>query len=89
MIIAAAHGAVFVSIFSHSQYFRLLQSYDVAVIVPLTIMTTVFATILGILLLDETLEPRYIIGAAIILPCVYVIARRQKSPKSAPKMMES
>lgn len=89
LIIAAAYGAVFVSIFSHGQYFRLLQSYDVAVIVPLTIMTTVFATILGILLLDETLEPRYIIGAAIILPGVYVIARRQKSPKSAPKMMES
>ncbi|CAM3629985.1 EamA-like transporter family protein [Litorimonas haliclonae] len=89
LIIAAAYGAVFVSIFSHGQYFRLLQSYDVAVIVPLTIMTTVFATILGILLLDETLEPRYIIGAAIILPCVYVIARRQKSSKSAPKMMES
>jgi len=89
LLIAAVYGAVFVSIFAHGQYFRLLQSYDVAVIVPLTIMTTVFATILGVLLLNETLKPRYIIGALVILPCVFVIARRQKSSNTAPEFIES
>lgn len=89
LFLAASYAALTVSIFAHGQYFRLLQSYDVAVIVPLTIMTTVFATILGVLLLDETLEPRYIIGAVIILPCVFIIARRQKSKKTAPEIIES
>ena len=89
LLFAATYGAITVSIFAHGQYFRLLQSYDVAVIVPLTIMTTVFATILGVILLDETLETRYIIGAAIILPCVFIIARRQKSSKAAPEFIES
>jgi O-acetylserine/cysteine efflux transporter len=89
LFLAAFYAALTVSIFAHGQYFRLLQSYDVAVIVPLTIMTTVFATILGVILLDETLETRYIIGAAIILPCVFIIARRQKSSKTAPEFIES
>ena len=88
LLVAAAYAGIAVSIFAHGQYFRLLQRYDVAVVVPLTIMVTVFATLLGVLLLDETLKPRYIIGAAIILPCVFIIARRQKSPKTAPEIME-
>jgi len=39
-------------------------------------MVTVFATVLGVLLLEEVLYPRYIFGAALILPCVWFIARR-------------
>ena len=76
ILIAAIYAGVGVSIFTHGQYFRLLQSYPVNRVVPLTIMVTVFATVLGIVLLDETLYRRYIIGAAIILPCVWFIARR-------------
>jgi len=50
----------------------------VLVLILSTIMrlVTVFATVFGVLLLDETLYPRYMIGAALILPCVWVIARR-------------
>lgn len=76
LLIAAAYAALAVSVIAHGQYFRLLQSYPVKKVVPLSIMVTVFATILGIVLLDETLYARYIIGAALILPCVWIIARR-------------
>jgi len=76
LLIAASYSAVAVSIIAHGQYFRLLQSYPVDRVVPLTILVTVFATLFGVLLLDETLYPRYILGAALILPCVWVIARR-------------
>jgi len=76
LLIAAGYSAITVSVIAHGQYFRLLQSYSVNRVVPLTILVTVFATILGVLLLDETLYPRYIIGAALILPCVWFIARR-------------
>lgn len=88
LFIAAGFAAIFISIFAHGQYFRLLQTYDVSVVVPLTLMTTVFATILGILILNETLYPRYIIGATVILPCVYVIARRQTGKETAPEVIE-
>jgi O-acetylserine/cysteine efflux transporter len=76
LLIAATYAAISVSIIAHGQYFRILQSNPVNLVVPLTIMVTVFATTLGVLLLKETLYPRYIVGAAVILPCVWYIARR-------------
>lgn len=76
LLMAAIYAAFAVSVVAHGQYFRLLQTYPVNRVVPLGIMVTVFATILGILLLDEVLYPRYMIGAALILPCVWIIARR-------------
>lgn len=79
LLMAAAYSSVAVSIIAHGQYFRLLQTYPVDRVVPLSILVTVFATVFGILLLDETLYPRYIVGAALILPCVWIIARRGTS----------
>lgn len=80
LLVAALYAALFISVFAHGQYFRLLQTYEVSQVVPLSLMTTVWATLLGVLLLDETLYLRYIAGAALILPCVWVIARRGAIP---------
>ena len=76
LLIAALYAGLCISVFSHGQYFRLLQTYPVNKVVPLTIMVTVFATILGVILLKEKLYPRYIFGAFLILPCVWYIASR-------------
>ena len=54
-----------------------MKRYDISVVVPLTLMVTVFACILGVIFLRETLYPRYIFGAVLILPCVWYIAVRQ------------
>ena len=80
LLIAAAYAALFISVFAHGQYFRLLQTYPVNTVVPLSLMTTVWACLLGVALLGETLYPRYLIGAALILPCVWIIARRGPAP---------
>lgn len=80
LIIVALYAALFVSIFSHGQFFRLLQTYEVSQVIPLTLITTLWACLLGVLVLNETLYPRYIIGALLILPCVWVIARRGAVP---------
>ena len=77
---AALYAGLFISIFAHGQYFRLLQAYPVNTVVPLSLMTTVWACLLGVWLLDETLYPRYLVGAALILPCVWIIARRGAPP---------
>ena len=78
LLIAAGYAAVGVTILAHGQYFTLIKRYDVSVVVPLTLMVPVFTSILGVLVLKETLYLRYYVGAALILPCVYVIARRGK-----------
>jgi len=82
LLTAAIYAALAVSVIAHGQYFRLLQTYPVNRVVPLSIMVTVFATVLGILILDEVLYPRYILGAVLILPCVWFIARRNPSGHS-------
>ena len=76
--IGVLYTAVLASIVAHGQYFRLLQTYDVTLVVPLTLMTPFWAVILGIVLRDEPFGFRLIIGAAFILISVYIIARRQK-----------
>lgn len=82
LLIAASYAAICVTLFAHGQYFNLIRRYDVSLVVPLTMMTTVFASVLGVVFLQETIYPRYYIGAALILPCVYVIASRS-GPSSA------
>lgn len=77
LLIAAGYAAVFVTVFAHGQYFNMVKRYDISVVVPLTLMVTVFASILGVVFLKETLYPRYIFGALLILPCVWYIATRQ------------
>lgn len=80
LVVVALYAALFVSVFAHGQYFRLLQKYEVSQVIPLTLTTTLWACLLGVLLLGETLYLRYVIGAALILPCVWVIAKRGAVP---------
>ena len=77
LLIAAGYAAVMVTIFSHGQYFNIIQKYEVSQVVPITLLTTFFATIFGVMFLQDQITGRMIIGAAFILPCVYVIASRQ------------
>ena len=77
LLITTFYAAVGVSLISHGQYFNLIKKYDVSVIVPLTLMIPVFATVLGVLLLKEQLYMRYFIGATLILPCVYILTKSE------------
>lgn len=77
LLIAAGYAAIMVSTIAHGQYFNMIKRYDVSVVVPITLMVPVFATILGVWLLNEDLTWQMIGGGALILPCVYIIAKRQ------------
>lgn len=78
LLVAAGYAAVSVTIIAHGQYFNLIKRYEVSQVVPLTLMVPVFACIIGVMFLDETLYVRYLVGGALILPCVYIIATRQE-----------
>lgn len=78
LLITAAFAAIGVSIIAHGQYFNMVKRYNVSQVVPLTLMTPVFATALGVAFLGEQIFFRYWIGALIILPCVYVIAAKEE-----------
>lgn len=77
LLIAAGYAGTFVSIVAHGQYFRLIKAYDVTQVVPVTLLVPLFAGILSVLFLNEVITSRMLIGAALIIPCVFVIAKRQ------------
>lgn len=81
LLITAVYAGLCVSIIAHGQYFKLLQTYDVSVVVPLTLTVPFFATIAGVVFRNETIGINVAIGAALILPCVYIIAKRGSVPQ--------
>lgn len=84
MGVGVLYTAILASIFAHGQYFRLLKTYDVSLIVPLTLMTPFWAVVLGVVMRGEPFGQQFIIGAVLILASVYVIARRGKQAPQVP-----
>ncbi len=84
MGVGVVYTAVLASVFAHGQYFRLLKTYEVSLIVPLTLMTPFWAVVLGVVMRGEPFGIRFIFGAILILASVYVIARRGKRAPRVP-----
>ena len=66
-----------VSIFGHGAFYTLIKKYDVSMLSPLTLMTPIWGVVFGIVLLNEPMSPRLLVGAAIALAGVFMIAVRQ------------
>jgi|TARA_R110002020_G_scaffold83397_2_gene207353 O-acetylserine/cysteine efflux transporter len=83
--LASLFAVVGVSIFGHAAFYTLLKKYDVSMISPLTLMTPIWGVIFGIVLLNEPITARLILGAAISLSGVFVIAIRpnRRMPEAA------
>ncbi|MAN45683.1 MAG: EamA family transporter [Hyphomonas sp.] len=66
-----------VSIFGHGAFYSLIKKYDISLLSPLTLMTPVWGVIFGIILLNEPITARLVLGSVISLSDVFVIAVRQ------------
>jgi len=73
---ALIYSALVVSILVHTLYFRMLQTHDVNVLAPLTLMTPVFAVIAGVLINGEQVGLPMLFGGLIALVGVLVILVR-------------
>lgn len=82
MGVGVAYTAILTSIFAHGQYYRILQKYDVTLVVPLTLMTPFFGVIIGVVFRGEPIGPKFYLGAILVLLSVYVLAKRGKKPAS-------
>ena len=65
-----------VSIFGHAMFYTLLRRYEATLISPLTLMTPVFAMVLGVTVLQEPVTEQLLIGAGLALFGVGIIAVR-------------
>lgn len=82
---ATLFAVVGVSIFGHGAFYTLIKKHDVSLISPLTLMTPIWGVVFGIILLGEELTLRLVVGAAISLGGVFVIAvrRNAKMPEAS------
>lgn len=75
-LLALLFSVFAVSMFGHGQFYSLWQRYDATLLSPLTLMTPVFAVILGVVLLHERFTAQMWVGAAIALFGVGLVAVR-------------
>lgn len=68
-----------VSIFGHGAFYTLIKKYDVSMLSPLTLMTPIWGVVFGVILLNEPISPRLLLGATIALGGVFMIAVRQNT----------
>jgi O-acetylserine/cysteine efflux transporter len=75
---ALAFNVLGASLLAHTGYFYLVQKYPVTSVSPLTVMSPLFGVLFGVTLLGDQLTTRMIVGGAMTLTGVFIIALREK-----------
>jgi O-acetylserine/cysteine efflux transporter len=86
---ALAFSVLAVSVFGHSAYYKLLKSYDVTLLAPLTLLTPVVAVLIGIIFLKEAVSPNLLIGGGLTLAGVFLVAMRENKSLPDAAVLES
>jgi len=73
---APLYSAAGATIFGHGTLYWLLQRYAVNLVTPFITLSTIFAVCFGILIFDDALTLRIIVGGLLTLCGVYIISRR-------------
>ncbi len=88
-VAALAFSVFCVSIFGHGMFYALVKRYEVTLLAPLTLMTPIWAVVFGAVLLGERLGPQLLIGGAIALVGVAIVAvRRNRQFPEAPTITQ-
>jgi O-acetylserine/cysteine efflux transporter len=78
---ALLFSALIVSVIAHTAYYMLIVRYEANMLAPLTLITPLSTIALGVALMGDKLDTRMIIGAAIALVGVLIVAvRRTHAP---------
>lgn len=80
---AVGFSAIGASLFGHGATYYLVQRYDVSLISPLMLMSTLFGVMFGVLLLDDQLTVRIVTGGALTLAGVLLITLRSPSQSAS------
>ena len=73
---ATGFAVIGVSVFGHGAFYHLIKKYDISLLSPLTLMTPIWGVILSIILLNEPITAKLVLGAVISLGGVFVISVR-------------
>lgn len=76
----AVFSAIAASILGHGGYYWLVQRHGVSPVSPYTLLTPLFAVLLGVLVWGDRPGPRLAVGGALVLGGVLLIALRRRTP---------
>jgi O-acetylserine/cysteine efflux transporter len=76
------YSAVIASVLCHSLFFVLIRQHPVSQITPYLLIAPLIAILLGVLVWGDTLGPRLLLGGAMVLGGVLVIALRNAATSS-------
>jgi len=79
---ALLYSALVASLYAHTRYFALIRRYPVSRVAPVTVLSPLLAVTFSVLLLDDELDLRMIVGGLLTLAGVTVIVTRER--KAAP-----
>lgn len=78
------YAALITSVFAHTAYYLLIARYEANLIAPLTLLTPIATIALGVSITGDHLDMRMIVGAAIALLGVLIVAlRTRRAPIAA------
>jgi O-acetylserine/cysteine efflux transporter len=81
---AVLYTALAASLFGHTLFFAMVQRYTVTSVAPITVLAPLFSVMFAVLLLGESLDWRMVVGGAMTLGGVVIIAlREQRLPAAA------
>ncbi|MEQ8347591.1 MAG: DMT family transporter [Sneathiellaceae bacterium] len=72
------------SVIAHSGMFYLMNRYPVTLVAPMLVLAPIFGVLFAVWLLGEVLTWRIVIGAAITLAGVFIVAVRERAPAAPP-----
>ena len=78
-LVALLYSALVTSIFAHTAYYFLIGRYEANLVAALTLMTPPITFGLGSLLIDDPIGIKMLIGSAIALSGVLIIALRSRA----------
>jgi O-acetylserine/cysteine efflux transporter len=70
-------SALIVSVIGHTTYYWLIQRYEANLISPLTLMMPLFTIALGVVITNDEITPRLLIGTVVALAGVLMITLRR------------
>lgn len=75
---ALLYTALVSSLLAHTGFYWLVSRYPVTSISPITLLSPIFGVLFGVLLLDEPLTSRILLGGGLTLTGVFIIALRER-----------
>lgn len=77
--VATAFAVLGVSIFGHGSFYTLIKRYEVTLLSPLTLQVPLWGVIFSVIILHEKVDIQFLIGGAVSLLGVLIIAVRRNT----------